>query len=582
MGQGIVNNSNATPRISDVIRQVRAEWPRLQVENGQTSQDGMPTSHVPPPPATLHVTAFSSDHAEAFAALEARARSKTNVNRLIPKFLRRLFRRQGSFNEEMLGLAKFLTREQLESRKRLGEIVAYLRAENGWFTNLMQSFHQLDQTLANRLNNQHSLAERLLSQDDKLGHVKAEILRRQQELAEQVERLSSALAQQTADNAEAATAREALEARVLAHQAELSRSNEVCETLARRAEAVEKADTELKQRLDATNQAKDRLSAALDAIRNALAAEVQARERLGDHLEAERLAARERLDELRRQVNATRQALGALEERQVNELGYIKREVQLYSRALVSVPTPPPASGPQEAQSQPALPQEMASQQFDNFYLSFENKFRGSRQTIKERLITYVPFIRKAGAGTKTRPVIDLGCGRGEWLELLRDEKLVGIGVDLNEFMIDECANRDLEVVRGDAIEHLSMVRAESIGAITAFHLIEHLPFAKMFRLFTECARVLRPGGLCIFETPNPDNIRIGSNYFYSDPTHLHPLPSAFTEFVVSFAGFSKVEVLPLHPNTDVVPLNDNPEPFDRFIHHLVFGAQDYAVIGRK
>jgi len=218
----------------------------------------------------------------------------------------------------------------------------------------------------------------------------------------------------------------------------------------------------------------------------------------------------------------------------------------------------------------------------DAFYLAFENQFRGSRADIKQRVTVYLPFIRAAGAGKPQSPVLDLGCGRGEWLELLREKKLVGRGIDLNESMVAECRQRGFTVEQADVLEFLGSVPTKSQGAITAFHLIEHLPFPTLLKLFSESLRVLQPGGVCIFETPNPDNVQVGSNYFYSDPTHIHPLPKDYTKFVMSNAGFNRITVLPLHPAENPLPSTQDASPMESFIHQKFFGDQDYAIVGHK
>jgi len=242
----------------------------------------------------------------------------------------------------------------------------------------------------------------------------------------------------------------------------------------------------------------------------------------------------------------------------------------------------PPGKGKGRAVHPTAGDDDITKREFDNFYLAFENKFRGSRRDIRERVKVYLPFLTKAEAGKRERPVIDLGCGRGEWLELLRDEKLVGKGIDLNEFMVAECVDRQLAVTKADALAHLTALTSETAGAITAFHVIEHLPFASLLRLCAESLRVLRPHGILILETPNPDNLQVGANRFYSDPTHRHPLPHALTRFVMASAGFKKIELLPLHPDANAVALADKATPLERLSYGLFFGAQDYAVIGRK
>jgi O-antigen chain-terminating methyltransferase len=220
--------------------------------------------------------------------------------------------------------------------------------------------------------------------------------------------------------------------------------------------------------------------------------------------------------------------------------------------------------------------------ELDAFYVAFENQFRGSRELIKERLHIYLNDVKDAGLGNSGSPVLDLGCGRGEWLELLTENGFSAEGVDLNAIMVAECKERGFRVTEGDALEYLRSLPAESQGVITAFHVIEHLEFRMLVELLRESLRVLHHGGLAIFETPNPDNVLVGSNRFYTDPTHRHPLPKEYTSFLLRSVGFTDVVIRPLHPDKGSL-LNDGEAPKLRdLINRLFFGDQDYAVLGRK
>jgi SAM-dependent methyltransferase len=216
----------------------------------------------------------------------------------------------------------------------------------------------------------------------------------------------------------------------------------------------------------------------------------------------------------------------------------------------------------------------------DELYLAFEDKFRGTHEEIMNRVRVYLPTIQNAGAGTKEYPVIDIGCGRGEWLQLLKNENFIAYGVDLNETMVEQCKNGGLKVTHADALEFLHNVHDVSVGAVTGFHIIEHLPTEVWRSVFREAYRVLKPGGVIIFETPNPENLIVGANTFYYDPTHLNPLPSPLVQFVAEQCGFT-VEVLKLHPFEDVNFIRENTEVAGR-VNHYFYGPRDYAVIGWK
>jgi O-antigen chain-terminating methyltransferase len=212
----------------------------------------------------------------------------------------------------------------------------------------------------------------------------------------------------------------------------------------------------------------------------------------------------------------------------------------------------------------------------DGLYAALEDRFRGSREEIKERFRIYLPYVEPA----RDSVVIDLGSGRGEWLELLKEAGLNARGVETNVVAIEQCHARGLEVVESDVIAHLQSLAGASAGAITGFHIIEHVSIETLVTLIDEVLRVLRPGGVAIFETPNPENVIVGSNFFYLDPTHKHPLPSELIQFLFDNRGFDETEVLNLHP-WDTGRVAGEGELAERF-NGLFYGPMDYAVIATK
>jgi O-antigen chain-terminating methyltransferase len=117
---------------------------------------------------------------------------------------------------------------------------------------------------------------------------------------------------------------------------------------------------------------------------------------------------------------------------------------------------------------------------------------------------------------------------------------------------------------------------------VTGFHIVEHLPLDDLLALLDETNRVLRPGGMAIFETPNPSNLQVSTENFYLDPTHRNPLPKALLKFLVESRGLCDIEVLPLHPYPASHRLEDDGRAATRLLNELLFSEQDYAVIGRK
>jgi SAM-dependent methyltransferase/molybdopterin converting factor small subunit len=213
-------------------------------------------------------------------------------------------------------------------------------------------------------------------------------------------------------------------------------------------------------------------------------------------------------------------------------------------------------------------------------YVSFEDQFRGTREDIKERCRAYLPLMKEAGLGTDAMPILDLGCGRGEWLELLRETGLQARGLDSNPILVEECRKRELEVVEGDLVAYLRSLPDASVGGVTGFHILEHLPFEILINALDETVRVLQPGGLAIFETPNPQNVLVGSCNFYIDPTHRRPLHSQMMQFLAEARGLCHVKILYLHPS-EISPLRENTEVAKRFNEYF-YGPMDYAIVGRR
>ena len=181
------------------------------------------------------------------------------------------------------------------------------------------------------------------------------------------------------------------------------------------------------------------------------------------------------------------------------------------------------------------------------FYRAFEDRYRGSRETIKTRLEAYLPFIEAAKqAFPAACRALDIGCGRGEWLELLNEQGITAQGVDLDEGMLQACSSIGLSVQQGDGIAYLSQLADNSLELISAFHVVEHISFEQLQTLVSQAMRVLSPGGLLILESPNPENIAVASCSFYMDPTHTKPIPPDLLAFVTEYAGFIQNKILRL------------------------------------
>jgi O-antigen chain-terminating methyltransferase len=218
---------------------------------------------------------------------------------------------------------------------------------------------------------------------------------------------------------------------------------------------------------------------------------------------------------------------------------------------------------------------------FPSWYLALENSLRGGMSDIEARLERYLPYLACAQVGQPGWPVLDLGCGRGEWLRLLRKRGLLARGVDTNPAMLDEARKEGLDVSNVDLITALRSAEASSVGAVTAFQVVEHLDQNTLLALFQQALRVLQPGGVLLLETPNPENLQVGAYSFWLDPTHVRPIPPPLLAHSASYFGFIDVAIVRSNPWREDLRLDaegDAARHFDK----LMFSAQDYALIARK
>jgi O-antigen chain-terminating methyltransferase len=214
----------------------------------------------------------------------------------------------------------------------------------------------------------------------------------------------------------------------------------------------------------------------------------------------------------------------------------------------------------------------------DHFYKAFEAQFRGSRELIKERLRAYQPFLENLKSIADDARALDLGCGRGEWLELLGELDISASGIDLDEGMLSDCRKLGLAVQQGNALTLLSQQADQSLALISGFHLVEHLSNADLQTLIKEAYRTLKPGGLLILETPNTENITVATINFYFDPSHLRPIPAKLLQFLTLHTGFTRSKIIGLQESPELRHGARSPSLFDV----LNEASPDYAVIAQK
>nr|3DLI_A Chain A, methyltransferase [Archaeoglobus fulgidus]3DLI_B Chain B, methyltransferase [Archaeoglobus fulgidus]3DLI_C Chain C, methyltransferase [Archaeoglobus fulgidus] len=221
-----------------------------------------------------------------------------------------------------------------------------------------------------------------------------------------------------------------------------------------------------------------------------------------------------------------------------------------------------------------------------DYYFLFEEKFRGSRELVKARLRRYIPYFKGC------RRVLDIGCGRGEFLELCKEEGIESIGVDINEDMIKFCEGK-FNVVKSDAIEYLKSLPDKYLDGVMISHFVEHLDPERLFELLSLCYSKMKYSSYIVIESPNPTSLYSLIN-FYIDPTHKKPVHPETLKFILEYLGFRDVKIeffeeceeltklAKIDSNTvseEVIRvINENIEKLNR----ILFGPQDYAIIAKK
>ncbi len=221
-------------------------------------------------------------------------------------------------------------------------------------------------------------------------------------------------------------------------------------------------------------------------------------------------------------------------------------------------------------------------------YRSFEDRHRGSADDVRDMLARYLP--RFEGC----RRVVDVGCGRGEFLALLREQGIGAYGVDSDETMVEAARAQGLEVVLDDALAHLRSVEPGSIDGVFCSQVVEHLQTSEMIALLDVAFRKLDAGGSIVVETPNPETLFIFASFFYMDPTHIKPLHPAALQWALEVSGFADVQVervMPVPEGTRLEPVSEELRTEEGWstlaanvdrLNEVLFGPQNFAAVATK
>jgi len=359
--------------------------------------------------------------------------------------------------------------------------------------------------------------------------------------------------------------------------------------------AVTRAETEEhSHRLASMSADVDRQRQDLDARHSKVARELEDQRR---DLEGQRRDLVLDIDSLKRDLDGRAGALQRLLENQQSEIARLRAANSQFSRAYSDLTrrvdaafyrlapmalAAPAGNSPLRGTDATSRVGEVDGLEalLTTFYNTLQDRYRGSREEIMGRLQKYLPDVHAVVASSR-KPVLDLGAGRGEWLELLTAEGLAAEGVDINTIQIGEAAAWNVVIHHDDFRQFLSKCPPASFAVISAFHLVEHLAFDTLTWLAREAMRVLVPGGLLLIETPNPRNVLVGATTFHADPTHIKPLSPEVLETLFESIGYDPVEVRFVHPH-EKLDVFLREKRLDAEIAHLLFGAQDTAVLARK
>jgi len=316
-----------------------------------------------------------------------------------------------------------------------------------------------------------------------------------------------------------------------------------------------------------------------------------ARDEVERHLEA--LLARERRndtavralaaqhEELRSALNVVQQAAHSL-----------KRELAQLSAANPKTQIPSPHFQDSRSESRIPGPGSQFADEDSHKYVGFEDQFRGSPDDIRRRVEEYLPVFENAS------DVLDVGCGRGEFLELLRNRGMTARGIDINPAMVDVCRGKGLQAETGDALAYLRGLPDGSLGGLFAAQVVEHLEPRYLMRLLDAAFDKLRPGAPIVLETINPACWFAFFESYIRDLTHVRPVHPDTLKYLLIATGFQRVEIryrapypdadklqaLPLRAGAPtsvddmIETLNANVEKINR----LLFTYLDYAAIGRR
>ncbi len=262
-----------------------------------------------------------------------------------------------------------------------------------------------------------------------------------------------------------------------------------------------------------------------------------------------------------------------------HRLENLERETRLLRAQSTAIGTNQTAEAPFESQKSPYSRSLIDTK---DFYFRLQGRFQSAAHADRRQMEFYLSAIAGLDPKLPQGTWLDIGCGRGHWLSCAHESGFEATGVDSNPDAVRQCREAGFQIAESDALEFLRSARDESFVLVTAFHVLEHLPFEYCLNLVYQIARTLKPGGLLLVETPHPGNLLMATEQFWLDPTHQRPIPPALMDFLFEYCGLGVVRRFEVNPREEAEHLPFRELELANRLDALLYGPQDYAMMGRR